>query len=61
MDFFNFLDDFWDVVGDDVLDRLKDVLEYIVNKLLDIFEESSPGWFENKNIKIQITITILSE
>ena len=52
---------FWDVVGDDVLDRLKDVLEYIVNKLLDIFEESSPGWFENKNIKIQITITILSE
>ena len=25
--------------GDDVLDRLKDVLEYIVNKLLDIFKE----------------------
>ena len=30
MDFFNFLDDFWDVVGDDVLDRLKDVLEYAI-------------------------------
>ena len=39
MDFFNFLDDFWDVVGDDVLDRLKAVLVYTVNKLLDIFKE----------------------
>lgn len=34
---------------------------FLINKLLDIFEEASPGWFENKNIKIQITITILSE
>jgi len=39
MDFFNFLDDFWDVAGGDVLDRLKDILEYIVNKLLDVFKE----------------------